>query len=238
MKMKTTSDYWYIAVIAIIFLLVLFILYLFFSRKSSKPRGLPCTKQNCPKDQYCTSSGYCLLGTPETVGNICVKNNDCEYGYRCISKYCVPYSPLPISSLPSNFYLITTFGSDSTPYYLDPQNSIITTNIPEGSFSYDYVNQILSIAATSMVNVNSNGYLTLSTTGYPLSLSVLNNTIEINHPCGSILSYKETQGNREVFFPSTGQANCPNTYQNVLGPVPLSFTVRPVNKTILSSEYF
>ena len=215
-----------IGVAIVLILIGAFVIYWFVFRKSPTPVNTVCSSQSCPTGQYCTSTGVCAAGSGDNAGHSCVKNGDCVYGYNCISQYCVPNTVTPVNDLPAQFQLMYTLGSSKATYYLDPSTSSITQTIPSTNFSYDHVNQILSInggsTSNNKVNVSTSGALSASISGFPLTLAGSNSIVSIQYPCGSVLSYKGTN----VFFPQVANGVCPNTFQSSSGAVSLAFTVQ------------
>jgi hypothetical protein len=232
----STNLWLYIGIGLLIVLLVIggFLIYWFLMRKPSTPITHTCTGQTCSTGQYCNSAGQCLSGTGEISGNPCSKNSDCLYGNHCISDYCLSTSSIGITSLPPQFNLTFSYGGQI--YYFNPgQSSLIKGIPPTTTLSYDSVNQILFINGTnnsSMVNVQNNGTLATATKGYPLTLTGITTSIQIQHPCGSILSYsipKDPNSNIPIFFPIGTNDVCPATFQNIAGSIPLNLTVQPVS---------
>jgi hypothetical protein len=239
-----SSNGWVYVGIGVTILLILigaFVIYWFVFRKPPVPVNTVCSSQTCPKGQYCTSMGTCMAGSGDYAGQSCVKNGDCVYGYNCISQYCVSNNLTPVHNLPAQFQLMYTLGNSKN-YYLDPSSSSITHTQPTTNFSYDHVNQILSInggsTSNNKVNVSTSGALSSSTTGYPLALVGNNSAVTIQYPCGSMLSYKGTTSSSiNVFFPQVEKGMCPTKFQSSSGAVAITFNVQampnpPVNINI------
>lgn len=238
---------WIWAVILTVIFLVLigsFLIYWFLFRNPSPPKISTCSGQTCLNGQYCNSLGQCVSGTGEIPGDSCCKNTDCIYGYKCVSSYCLSNNSTPADNLPPQFNLSIIWGAVT--YYLDPANSQMTQIPPTTSFSYDYINQILTLnksTGNNQVSPTLTGNLAVAKIPYPLTLINYQNNIQIRHPCGSTLSYNSPKLSSQtipVYFPATSEiipqglvpekqvGICPDTFQKVIAPIILNFTVTPV----------
>ena len=242
----SSSNGWIYVGIGLAIILILigaFVIYWYLFRKPPTPVNTVCSSQSCPKGQYCNSLGACVTGTGDNVGQVCAKNADCVYGYNCVSQRCISNIITPVTNLPAQFQLMYTLGNSKTTYYLDPSTSSITQTAPTTNFSYDHVNQILSInggsTSNNKVNVSTKGTLSSSTTGFPLTLLGNTSAVSIQYPCGSTLSYKGTSGTSiNVFFPQVEKGSCPATFLPSSGSIPITFSVQsmPVPPTTVNIQ--
>jgi hypothetical protein len=241
----STNPWLFIGVIIVVLIILVgaFVIYWFLIRKPPPPPVNTCTGQTCQYGQYCSSSGQCISGSGNPAGHSCSKNTDCNYGYNCVSQYCLSNTVLPVKNLPNKFQLISTFGTSKVIYYLDATNSTITTTQPTTSFSYDPVTQLISVNGTvsnNRVTVDTQGHLSTGISGYPLTLVGTDKSLQIQYSCGSILSFKNINSSSSisVFFPQTSTQSCPTDFEPSLGAVPMIFTVQPVNDTPVSVQSY